>query len=72
MPIQNRDSVEFYDGDHLLAQAWSSMVPPVGAKISIRKKVWTVQKITYAFDQADNPFERGMRANVDLGKVPID
>ena len=24
MPIQNRDSVEFYDGDHLLAQAWSS------------------------------------------------
>ena len=66
MAIQSRDSVEFYDGARLVAQAWSSMVPPVGAKISIRKKVWTVQKVTYALDQADSQHERGMRANVDV------
>ena len=66
MAIQNRDSVEFYDGQHLLSQTWSSMVPPVGAKISIRGKVWTVQRVTYALDYADKMHERGMRANVDV------
>ena len=66
MEIQNRDSVEFYDGARMIAQACSSMVPPVGAKISIRKKVWTVKKVTYALDQADSQNKRGMRANVDV------
>lgn len=66
MAIQNRDSVEFYDGKHLVAQAWSSMVPPVGAKISIRKEVWTVRRVAYALDHADDLHERGMRANVDV------
>jgi hypothetical protein len=68
MTIQNRDSVEFYDGAHLLAQAWSSMVPPVGAQISIRREVWTVRRVTYALDHADEMHERGMRANVDLSR----
>ena len=66
MAIQNRDSVEFYDGKHLIAQAWSSMVPPAGAKISIRKEVWKVQRVTFALDHADEMHERGMRANVDV------
>ena len=66
MPRQILDSVEFYDGPHLLAQAWSSMVPPIGSKISIRKQVWHVQRITYALDKADSQNERGMRANIDL------
>lgn len=66
MAIENRDTVEFYDGMHLIAQARSSMVPPVGAKISIRKEVWTVQRVTYALDHADKMHERGMRANVDV------
>ena len=66
MAIENRDSVEFYDGSHLIAQAWSSMAPPVGARISIRKEVWTVLGVTYALDHADEMHERGMRANVDL------
>ena len=64
MAIHNRDSVEFYDGAHLIAQAWSSMVPPVGAKISIRKKVWTVHKLTYALNQANIQHYRGMLSNV--------
>ena len=68
MAIQNRDSVEFYDGKHLIAQAWSSMVPPVGAKISIRKEVWTVLRVTYALDHADEMHERGIRANVDVAR----
>ena len=67
--IQSRDSVEFYDGEHLIAQAWSSIVPPVGAKISIRKQVWTVTRITYALDNADSLIERGMRANIDVTEV---
>ena len=66
MPSANSDSVEFYDGKQMIAQAWSSMVPPIGAKISIRKEVWTVRKVAYALDHADGIQERGMRANVDL------
>ena len=66
MTIQNMDSVEFYDGEQLIAQAWSSMVLPVGSKISIRKEVWIVQCVTYAIDYADDMHKRGMRANVDL------
>lgn len=66
MAIQNRDSVEFYDGYHLVAQAWSSMVPPVGAKISIRNEGWTVRRVAYALARADEMHERGMRAYVDV------
>lgn len=66
MARQNIDSVEFYDGAHLIAQAWSSMVPPIGAKISIRKEVWVIQRVTYALDNADDLHERGMRANIDV------
>jgi hypothetical protein len=66
MTRQNIDSVEFYDGERMIAQALSSMVPPVGAKISIRKVVWVVQRVTYALDHADEMHERGMRANIDV------
>lgn len=61
--IQNRDSVEFYDGAHKIAQAWSSMAPPIGAKIAIFEKIWTVQSVAYEFYQSAS-YERGMRANV--------
>ena len=60
------DRIEFYDGNQLLVSFLSSMVPPVGSKISIRKKTWIVARITYALDQADNPDARDMRANVEL------
>lgn len=62
------DSIEFYDGDNMVAHVASSMVPPVGAKISIRGKTWTVARVTYALDHADDPQGKGMRANVDLKK----
>jgi hypothetical protein len=60
------DVIEFYDGDTMVASVKSSMVPPVGAKISIRGKTWTVMRVTYALDHADDPQGKGMRANVDL------
>lgn len=60
------DFIEFYDGDSLVAYVKSSMVPPVGSKISIRGKTWTVARVTYALDHADDPQGKGMRANVDL------
>ncbi len=60
------DVVEFYDGDAMVAVVKSSMVPPVGARISIRGKTWAVVRVTYALDHADDPQGKGMRANVDL------
>lgn len=60
------DLIEFYDGDTMVAYVKSSMVPPVGAKISIRGKTWAVVRVTYALDHADDPQGKGMRANVDL------
>ena len=60
------DVIEFYDGDTMVAYVKSSMVPPVGAKINIRKQTWEVVRVTYALDHADDPQGKSMRANVDL------
>lgn len=60
------DVIEFYDGAVLVAYVKSSMVPPVGSKISIKKKVWSVVAVTYAVDYAESLHCKGMRANVDL------
>ena len=61
------DVIEFYGpGNLFVARAESSMVPTIGSKISIAKKVWEVIGVTYALDYSDNPMESHMRANVDL------
>lgn len=64
--MKTDEAIEFYDGEYLIATVKSSMVPPVGAKISIRGKAWKVMRVTYALDHADDPQGKGMRANVDL------
>ena len=64
--MQSRDRIEYYDGDTMVASVESAMVPAVGSRISIRKKTWAVARVTYALDHADEPMEKGMRANVDL------
>ena len=59
--------IEFYDGDTMVAYVKSSMVPPVGAKINIRKQTWEVVRVTYAL--LITPTTRKARAcekNVDL------
>lgn len=61
-----KNRIEFYHGDGLIAAVESAMVPPVGSKISIRKKTWSVVSVTYALDYADKPFQESMRACVDL------
>lgn len=61
--------LEFYDGNRMEASVESSMVPPVGAKISIRKKVWKVTGVTYALDHAGRIGEEAMRANIDIQPV---
>ncbi len=66
---QIRDCIEFYDGDRIEAIAYSSMVPHVGDRISIRSRIWAVTGVFYALDYADNPARRIMRASVDLRKV---
>jgi hypothetical protein len=66
MATHNKDLIEFYDGTGCIAVVKSSIVPPVGAVICIRKQPWTVHQVTYALDYADD-YERSlMRVNVDL------
>jgi len=64
------DSIEFYNGDTLVAKVDSAMVPPKGAYISIRGQTWEVVRVTFALDYADNPVGKSMRANVDLKLAP--
>lgn len=60
------DRIEFYDGKTLIATVHSSIVPHLGALISVRKETWRVEKITYALDYPHDESMRTMRANVDL------
>jgi len=61
------DSIEFYGpSGALIAQVASSMVPPVGAFISIKKRVWQVRRITYALDNSDDVQQKRMRCNINL------
>jgi hypothetical protein len=65
------DGIEFYNvdgtpGRDLIATVKSPMVPPTGAKISIRKRTWEVVSVTYALDDSDDRSMAKMRANVDL------
>ena len=65
--MSTNDTIEFYDGDKIVISVRSTMVPPEGSKISIRKQTWTVRRVTYAVDYAaDYIQQRSMRANVDL------
>lgn len=64
--MRSPDTIEFYDDDRMVALVHSSMVPPVDAKISIRGETWTVTRVTYALDYADDPQSKGMRANVSV------
>ena len=67
--MKTDDVIEFYYIDAIVAAVKSSMVPPVGAKISIRGETWTVVRVTYALDHADDASRKGMRANVDLKRA---
>lgn len=60
-------TIEFYErgAKHPFAHADSSMVPPVGALISIRGKTYKVERVTYALDQPAGDLPR-MRANIDV------
>lgn len=64
--MNNRDKIEFYDGSKMIAVVTTSIVPPVGSKLSIRGEVWEVMRVTYAVDRADQILETGMRANLDV------
>jgi len=64
--MNNKDEINFYHGDTLMHVVKSSMVPPIGGKISIKKKTWVVTGVTYALDYSDNIHESFMRANVDI------
>jgi hypothetical protein len=68
--MKNRDSVECFLGDEFVGRAVTSMVPPPGAMISIRKQDYIVERVTYALDYADSPDETGMRAVVALNRRP--
>jgi len=69
--MANRDRIEYYNADcpagrDLIAAIDSSMVPPVGAKISIRKVTWEVMFVSYCLDDAGCSTLSRMRACVNL------
>lgn len=70
----SKDTIDFYNahgepGRNLVAAVKSSIVPPVGAYISIRGETWWVVRITYALDHADDMATSMMRANVELRRA---
>lgn len=64
--MTNRDTIEFYDEDNLVARVASSMVPRVDDRINIRKKTWRVSFVSFSLDHADEWNETAMRCNVQL------
>lgn len=62
------NTVEFYRGSSggLMESVKSSLVPTVGSYISVAKKTWAVERVTWAIDK---PTEHGrgfLRAVVEL------
>lgn len=64
----NRDRIEFYVVDEMVARVESSMLPRVGDKINIRKKTWTVDTVSFSLDNVDDWSFISMRCNVQLVK----
>jgi hypothetical protein len=64
----NKDIIEFYYKDKLLAFVDSSFIPPISSFINIRKVTYKIENITFALDHADEIMERRMRCNIDLSK----
>ena len=64
----NRDKIEYYGGNNLVASVISSMVPAVDSLINIRNVTWKITNVTYALDHSNDNDLCGMRANVDIKK----
>jgi len=67
--MESKSVIEFYSQSFMLTSVESSMVPPVGSYVSIRKKVWRIGKVTFAVDYSDENVLRIMRCNVDLDET---
>lgn len=67
--FHNRDAPFNKD---VIVSVYSTMVPSVGAFISIRKQTWSVVSVTYAVDDADNLAAKQMHAHVNLEKINAD
>lgn len=75
MSCQGR--VEFYDsqkpmGKDYICGLCSCMVPTIGSYVNIQKVNWKVVGVSYAVDNAGEPTEVGLRANVELLKCTED
>lgn len=66
MIVPNKDCVEFYLDDRLLASIRTSIIPPVGSLINIRKIVYKINRISYAIDHVESFSERLIRCNIDI------
>lgn len=61
--------IEFYDteSDQLLASTRDAIsVPRQGEFISIKKKTWFVERVTWALDQGPARHSSVLRANVEM------
>lgn len=64
-----RDLVEFYTEKGMIASIRSSIVPPKGSCINIRKETYRVTGVSYCVDHVDEFHETCVRANVDVRKA---
>ena len=67
--MNNRDRIEFYDDDQLIATVDSSMVPVAGSVINIRGQDWRILRSNFALDHADKPIEKQLCCCVQLEKI---
>jgi hypothetical protein len=58
------DTIAFYDGNKFITDTTSSIVPPVGARISIFKATWVVVSVDYEVGDA-----LGIKAVLGLKKI---
>ena len=61
--------LEFYVCKTCIAVVESSMVPPEESLISIAKRTYIVDEVTFAVDNAGSVAHSTMRCNIDLREV---
>ena len=67
--MENRDVIEVYHNNKMVARLYSSMVLPVGGYINIRGRTYEIKNITFAIDHSDDRSQVAMRCNVDVELV---
>lgn len=63
------DTIEFYDGNNLIASIKSSFQLNRGDMINIRKETWQILKVSFYLDHANDHRQKRLRCNVMIKPV---